>query len=263
MVSNRLVNNCPVTLDDINRAAQIYGPSLAALKGKTTRVAPSPVVTDYVKVLKDILQKNKDITIAGDVFFVNKIPFFATISCHLKFTTVQSLQNRTHVQLTECVKTVKHMYANRGFKVNTALMDGEFEPLRDNMTELDVGLNTTAANEHVPEIERHTKTIKERTHAGRSTLPFKFIPKLMMIHLVYNAVLWLNTFPPKGGVSTTVSPRTLMTGQYIDYNKHCCIPFGQYVQVHEENSPTNTLHAQTVGATCLGPKMIVKAATNF
>ena len=39
----------------------------------------------------------------------------------------------------------------------------------------------------------------------------------------------------------------------MDYNKHCRVPFGSYVQTHEENIRTNSLQARTLGAITLGP----------
>ena len=59
-------------------------------------------------------------------------------------------------------------------------------------------------------------------------------------------------FPAKGGV-TNVSPRTLMTGVKLDYNRHCRLPFRSYVQVHKEPSATNSPTARTIGAITLGP----------
>ena len=59
-------------------------------------------------------------------------------------------------------------------------------------------------------------------------------------------------FPAKGGISN-VSLRTLMTGIKLDYSKHCRLPFGSYVQVHDEPSPTNSPTARTVGEITLGP----------
>ena len=39
----------------------------------------------------------------------------------------------------------------------------------------------------------------------------------------------------------------------MDYNKHCRVSFGSYVQTHEENIRTNSLQARTLGAITLGP----------
>ena len=58
-------------------------------------------------------------------------------------------------------------------------------------------------------------------------------------------------FPAKGGIPN-VSPRTLITGIKLDYSKHCRLPFGSYVQVHDEPSPTNSPTARTFGAITLG-----------
>jgi hypothetical protein len=130
-------------------------------------------------------------------------------------------------------------------------MDREFEPLRDEVPE--VTLNTIAADEHVPYIERQIRTMKERARAVRITLPFKRLPARMIIELVHFSTLWLNAFPPSSGVSDTYSPHTIMTGTSLDYSKHCKVPFGAYVETHEENSPTNTMCERTRRAIYLGP----------
>jgi hypothetical protein len=124
-------------------------------------------------------------------------------------------------------------------------------------------LNTTAAKEHVPKIERQICVIKERVRAIRHTLPFKMIPLIMLINLIYSSILWINAFPPKGGVSTHLSPRNIMTGIQFNYNKHCQLPFGSYVQAHQEPNPTNTQAARTVGAICLGPTGNIQGSYKF
>ena len=50
MIKNNLILNCPVTLDDIERASKIYGANIAALKGKTVRTKSEPVISDYIAV---------------------------------------------------------------------------------------------------------------------------------------------------------------------------------------------------------------------
>ena len=59
-------------------------------------------------------------------------------------------------------------------------------------------------------------------------------------------------FPSKGGIPN-VSTRTLMTGIKLDYSKYCRLPFGSYVQVHDEPSPANSPTARTVAEITLGP----------
>jgi hypothetical protein len=115
-----------------------------------------------------------------------------------------------------------------------------------------VNLNTTYVSEHVPDIERQIRLIKERARALRSTLPFKIIPG-RMIEMLANVVLWINVFPPSNEVSASYSPCTIMTGTALDFNKHCQIPFGAYAEVHEDRNIMNTMDERTQPAICLGP----------
>ena len=101
-------------------------------------------------------------------------------------------------------------------------------------------LNTTSTNEHVPKTKHQICVIKEPVHATRHTSPFKVIPLTMLIELINSSILWINTFPPKGGVSSTLSPRNLTTSIQFEYNKHCKLQFGSYVQANQEPSPTPT-----------------------
>ena len=58
-------------------------------------------------------------------------------------------------------------------------------------------------------------------------------------------------FPRKGGISQTMSPRTLLTGLTMNYNRHWQLEFGEYVQTHEEHE--NSLNPRTIGALALRP----------
>ena len=87
-----------------------------------------------------------------------------------------------------------------------------------------------------------------------STLPFEALPELVVVHLVMFCLLWLNFFPPSGGISPTLSPEAIVKGRGVDSKLHCRVPFGGYVQVQTPNGPTNNaLTSRTVGAIALGP----------
>ena len=75
----------------------------------------------------------------------------------------------------------------------------------------------------------------------------------MKLAMISNAVMWINALPRAGGVSTTTSPRTILLGTTLDYNKHCKLPFGTYVQVYNYPKPTNTQHDRKIGAIALHP----------
>jgi hypothetical protein len=105
--------------------------------------------------------------------------------------------------------------------------------------------------------------MKERARAIRSTLRFKHLPSRMIIELINLVTLWLNEFPPSSGISDTFSPRTIMTGTALDYEKNCKLPFGAYVETHEERPRTNTLYERTQGVICLGPTSNFQGSYKF
>ena len=50
------VLNCPVRLEDIRIAENIFGPDMATLKGKSTRPNPKPVLQDWIELPKEIME---------------------------------------------------------------------------------------------------------------------------------------------------------------------------------------------------------------
>ena len=151
----------------------------------------------------------------------------------------------------KCIKGVVTLYRKAGFKVTTTLMDGEFVPLRGGLAELGLRLNETSRDEHVGDIERYIRTVKERMRAIYNSLPFQKIPTRLVIEMAKTTVFWLNAFPTAGGASQQMSPRTIVTGQQVDYKRHCRFQFGGYAQTHEEHN--NSMNPRTIGAIALRP----------
>ena len=121
-----------------------------------------------------------------------------------------------------------------------------------------INTNPTATSENVPEIEQQIRVIKERAWSIRSTMTFKRIPKWIIIKLLKFVVMWLNDLPVKSRVSSTLSPRTIITGNNLDCKKHCRAESGAFWEVHEENRLFNNINNdRTRSAICLG------TTTNF
>ena len=60
-------------------------------------------------------------------------------------------------------------------------------------------------------------------------LPYKKLPKRLLIELVYRVTKLLNSLPKKGGIHHIISPRELITGKKLRLPDH---HIGQYVQGH-------------------------------
>jgi hypothetical protein len=255
-IRSNLIRDCPVTLEDIDNAHSIWGKSIAALKGKTTRRKPIPVADDVIPIPRDLMKQHKRVYLTTDLFFVNKIPFFITYSRNICLTSVNHLANRKVKTIFTAFVEIYSYYIKRGFQIKFLHLDGEFAPLQALVNEhMPAGprVNLASAKEHVPEIERRIRVVKERTRAIRHGLPFNRIPPLLLVWIVFAAVRMLNSFPVKGGISDTLSPRAIMSGDTLHYKRHLSIKVGDYCQVHEQDEPRNSNVARTQGAICLGP----------
>ena len=131
------------------------------------------------------------------------------------------------------------------------MSDFKFDKIVDEVPKLDI--NATAAREHVGEIESAIRTVKERSCAVVSYQSNAVLPKLIVIHLVYFSVLWLNNKPNTLGISQIHSPREIFTKRKLYWEKHCKAGFCDYVQARYDPNITNRVgHMRNYNGIYLG-----------
>jgi len=124
-------------------------------------------------------------------------------------------------------------------------------------------VSLTPHDVHVGEIEHSICTIKEQILADIHGMPFKQLPKIMIVKLMYQAIILLNQFPALDGISKTLSPKCIMTRKpNLDYNS-LKIEFGSYALVFEDNYPTNTTKSCSMGTTALNPTGNIEGDYHF
>ena len=94
IVNNNQLPNCPITSRNIMVTEKIFGPDVGSLKGKTVRHTSDRVDLQIFDILASIMSDYQNVTLGGDIMFVNKIPFFMTISRNIKFGTAEVIQNQ-------------------------------------------------------------------------------------------------------------------------------------------------------------------------
>ena len=258
IIKGNMIKNCPVTIEDINVCEKVFGPDIYTLKGKTVRSKPKIAVKDYIEIPFELKLAHQGIELCADVMYIQKLTFLVTISKNLKFVTIQFIKHRSKEDLIGGIKSVLATYNKAGFQVATLHVDPEFKHISEELEAPDLvvnyneempndlTVNEATAQEHVPEIERCIRVIKERYRALYHRVPYPKMPKVMIKMAAAEVVKWLNMFPPAGGVSEIYSPRAILTNVGVDYAKHCKYAFGTYVQAGNENNPTNSVEPRTL-----------------
>ena len=250
-----ILQDCPVTAQDVENARAIFGPNLGALKGKTTKSKSAPVFIVPVTVPSAISERLTDLHLHADVCFVNGIGFLVSISDKIKFCTAEAVGSRTNDVLVAALKKIHAIYRHGGYRIRVVSIDGEFTSAKERiMSEAHMEMNSVAAGEHAPVIERHIRHLKEGVRGMFNMLPFdkkRRLPDRIIIELVYAKTFFKNAVPALDGISDVLAPREIITKQRINYNRHCVLMFGQYVQTHEEHD--NTMKSRTIGAIAMRP----------
>jgi hypothetical protein len=148
-----------VTSDDAKRALHIYGPDIAVLKGKTVK-QQSRGIPNYqpIRILAPIITEYNACRLFMDIFWINRSPFFHTISQWVKFRTVAAINNRTKNTLLMEACAALNLYETRGFNISRAKADQECSCITNDL--LPIPINLADADDHVAEVEWSIRTIK-------------------------------------------------------------------------------------------------------
>jgi hypothetical protein len=95
-------------------AEKILGPDVGSLKGKTVRRKGEHVEYAATTIPDTIMLTYRDVTMGADIMFVNKLPFFVTISRNIKFCTAQLIPDQKHETLTTgSTRCTSHVHETR------------------------------------------------------------------------------------------------------------------------------------------------------
>jgi uncharacterized protein (DUF2164 family) len=169
----KLLKN-PVTMRDYQIAENIYGKDLGVIKGKTVRVKPKQVVIDTTSTIHE----KQNVVLAVDIMHLTSLNFLITVARNIRFITATFLPDRRKKTIVHAMRQVIGIYRGKGHQVtdvkfteteerpiHTILADNEFAAIQAEMEEDGINVNTTAKEEHVPEVERQNRVIKERARA--------------------------------------------------------------------------------------------------
>ena len=161
---------------DIDAAEDIFGPNLHGLKGKTTQQKVKHARVTLLAIPLQIKNRYRCIQLCISIVKVNSLRFFISKSRHVKFTTIEFITNELDETLLKCIISIKTFYLARGFTIETILADGQFQSLELAILNESITLNICSRAEHVYEIERMNRTVKERVQGIYNNLPFTHMP---------------------------------------------------------------------------------------
>jgi hypothetical protein len=236
MIQGNSISNLPITSSDVTRCFDIFGQSLAALRGKTTIRPAVEVVADPPTA------EGTKISLHVDIMFVEGDPYLITVSQPMSNVIVSWLGGkRTAAPVGRALASQINVYRARRFDVHTILTDGEgaIAKISPHFTKCGININTAGAGQHVPIVERKIRQLKERARGILGCLPYS-LPRSLLQHLIGFCTSRLNLIPSRLH-STFQSASQWLKGTKPEFKRDVRISFGEYVHT------TNTLNTNKSG----------------
>ena len=98
-------------------ATTIYGPDIGQLKAQMTRRRPNPVVDTSIDIPDELLEVQKDVTIAMDGLTINGLNLLSTISLHIYFRKMHYMPNTTAGYYQQALNKIYSVYKRVGFNL--------------------------------------------------------------------------------------------------------------------------------------------------
>ena len=227
IANNGVMTNIPITSSDIRRAAAIYGPNPAALKGKTTEKKPRSAKLEFV-----LKPEVRTITLHIDTLFVAGKPILLSVSSPLHLTVVNKLASRSATELKKVLFDQFRRYEAEGFQIYAVRSDGEsgVKAIKGDLEAYGVMVDTAGTGQHVPIADRMIRTVKERARSILASLPYT-LPDSLKHWVIFFAVNRIN-MQPTTSRGDQICPREAFTGRKIDYKRDVRVSFGEYVHVN-------------------------------
>ena len=95
VIRQNIVQNFPVTVEDIKISEKIFGTGVSTLKLRTTIQRPKLVVGYFIKIPIEMIENNQELILCMDIMFIDQQEFFTKIDKDIRFIVLVPLFNRT------------------------------------------------------------------------------------------------------------------------------------------------------------------------
>jgi len=171
------IKNCPVLSEDVDRAADIFGPDCSHLKGTSTHPHPPRVRSpDVTEIPRALCTKISPLTLYLDIMYVNGMPMLTTVDSRVKYRSLVPLKNHTAKSLYNSLDSVLRRYNRTTIYVTSIDSNIEFKTLFEDVEDnMDAKFNYAPQGEHVPAAEHNNRTIADPICVAVHYLPYRNI----------------------------------------------------------------------------------------
>jgi hypothetical protein len=234
--------NVPYSVDDIRRYYTIYGPQVAAVRGKTTKQhAKSAERADMGAMEQQTMQE-----LCTDVMYAAGEKFLISVCSPLELTIVSHTESLSMEALGGCLQKQINLLRSRGFEARRVLVDPHKSLVGLAGSFPGTTIDAVGAGDHLDKVDAKIRRVKETMRSIIAVLPYR-LAKARIKDLVTYVVSRMNV-RRTSALTDNVCPRVKFTGVKVDYKKEFGLAFGDYVEAYNpraEKESNNILVART------------------
>jgi len=169
-----------------------------------TRKRQRVVLNDYIEIPKEFTEAHKCVILFVDILCICGVTFLLTLSKNTRLITIRYIKDGKEASVLEAVDDAFINYNKAGFETEEFLADNEFGCLEDHLKAINIEPNFCAAQEHVPEIEKLARVVKERCRVTYHSTLHSCWHKTMTIKGAGNCVKLSDASPPLVACQTNI-----------------------------------------------------------
>lgn len=255
LISSGNVINEGTSVQDLERADDIFGPSVASMKGKTSKIQPTTMPLERPRsVVRGAL------TMHVDVVFMRAVPYLFAVTTPLGYLSIEVLTEkatpvasddmerfvRSTSALQKALFKMFNEYRAHQFAIEQLLTDNEggIQRLTSDIQALGCVINPNGPGQHVALVEHKAKILKERRRCHIHHVPFA-LPLILELYLIRHCVYTMNMMPTKTR-GDHIAPAVDFFGRKLDSGRDLRFVWGDLCQAYNPNNTiTNSDTART------------------
>ena len=239
--------------DDVVRAFEIYGPSLEAVRGKTTKLKKKKSPQSVSHKIVD-----ERVTMHIDLMFLSGVAFLLSYVKPLGLLICNWIKSKSVEHVRVAIDRQRSTLTSEGFKVVEITSDTESAvvAIQPELEAAGCRVSIHPPGTHSAEVDVKIRQVKNVTRSI-TVLPY-LLPLSLLMYAVYYAVARVNMWP-SSALQHNYSPMEVFTGRSVSVERDLGgrrgqgpLPFGSRCEVYEKT--TNTLADRTRPALWLGSK---------
>jgi hypothetical protein len=246
MLQHGAFKNCNLSRQDIERGVDIMGRPKGYWNGKMHDKKSAQIIVEELPPLTKLSQ------IAHcDIMFVNKQSHFVALCNPMNLAITVPIASTKSKDICVAIKAVESILAKRKLVIHAIIHDPEKSIAKCDDMFPDINFEETNVNGHVVLAERLIEELKEIIRSVTHSVPFIVAASLYNSLVAYATVRRNSVFHKS--LDHKMTPREVMLGRKIDYNKEMALGFGDYVKIYNYRAKKNSMDNRALDAIALYP----------